>query len=207
MTDGVHIRLTLSAASNTPPAWTRPETGWPDLIVLAEFKAPVYDKNGVTLITGAMRRFPPDCLDPKIHHCNLIQSILVEIRKPTSPRGRRAHARFARLRGRNERHAHLSGPTRRGADVYGRGVSRRNYARRDPGPVPAPRRSQPGKRPFSDGSLSSRRSILHGNNGRNHASDPSRRPDHRRRLNRPGEAGCKNSFDNAPARKITRIVG
>ena len=26
-----------------------------------------------------MRRFPPDCLDPKIHHCNLIQSILAKI--------------------------------------------------------------------------------------------------------------------------------
>ena len=26
-----------------------------------------------------MRRFPPDCLDPKIHHNNLIQSILAKI--------------------------------------------------------------------------------------------------------------------------------
>jgi branched-chain amino acid aminotransferase len=26
-----------------------------------------------------VRRFPPDCLDPKIHHANLIQSILAKI--------------------------------------------------------------------------------------------------------------------------------
>src|SRR5262249_54473701 len=49
------------------------------LIILAEFKAPVYDKGGITLITSAIRRFPPDCLDPKIHHCNLLQSILAKI--------------------------------------------------------------------------------------------------------------------------------
>jgi branched-chain amino acid aminotransferase len=47
--------------------------------VLAEHKPPVYDKRGITLITSSVRRFPPDCLDPKIHHCNLIQSILAKI--------------------------------------------------------------------------------------------------------------------------------
>jgi branched-chain amino acid aminotransferase len=31
------------------------------------------------LITSSIRRFPPDCLDPKIHHANLIQSILAKI--------------------------------------------------------------------------------------------------------------------------------
>jgi branched-chain amino acid aminotransferase len=40
----------------------------------------VYDQRaGITLITSSIRRFPPDCLDPKIHHCNLIQSILAKI--------------------------------------------------------------------------------------------------------------------------------
>src|SRR6185503_3387362 len=28
---------------------------------------------------SGIRRFPPDCLDPKIHHANLIQSILAKI--------------------------------------------------------------------------------------------------------------------------------
>jgi branched-chain amino acid aminotransferase len=54
------------------------QTG-PTLIVLAEHKLPVYDKAGLSLITSSVRRFPPDCLDPKIHHNNLIQSILAKI--------------------------------------------------------------------------------------------------------------------------------
>ena len=47
--------------------------------MLAEFKPPVYDKTGLSLATSSVRRFPPDCLDPKIHHANLIQSILAKI--------------------------------------------------------------------------------------------------------------------------------
>src|SRR4029450_6136606 len=44
-------------------------------------KPPVYGSGdkGITLVTSSVRRFPPDCLDPKIHHCNLIQSILAKI--------------------------------------------------------------------------------------------------------------------------------
>jgi len=51
----------------------------PTLIVLAEHKAPVYARDGLSLVTSSVRRFPPDCLDPKIHHNNLIQSILAKI--------------------------------------------------------------------------------------------------------------------------------
>src|SRR5262245_3736523 len=80
MRDRVHIRLTLTRGvkitSGMDPRLNR---SGPTLIVLAEFKEPVYDKKGVTLITSSIRRFPPDCLDPKIHHCNLIQSILAKI--------------------------------------------------------------------------------------------------------------------------------
>lgn len=80
MTDGVHIRLTLSRGvkitSGMDPRLNR---SGPTLIVLAEHKPPVYDKTGLTLITSSVRRFPPDCLDPKIHHNNLLQSILAKI--------------------------------------------------------------------------------------------------------------------------------
>src|SRR5579884_1279893 len=80
MRDGVHIRLTLTrgvkVTSGMDPRLNR---SGPTLIVLAEWKEPVYDQAGVTLITSSVRRFPPDCLDPKIHHCNLIQSILAKI--------------------------------------------------------------------------------------------------------------------------------
>lgn len=54
------------------------------LIVLPEWK-PVegpatYDNSrGVTLITATNRRNPPQCVDSKIHHCNLINNILPKI--------------------------------------------------------------------------------------------------------------------------------
>src|SRR5437773_994029 len=80
MRDGVHIRLTLTrGVKYTSGMDPRLNQSGPTLIVLAEFKEPVYDKTGVTLITSTIRRFPPDCLDPKIHHCNLLQSILAKI--------------------------------------------------------------------------------------------------------------------------------
>jgi len=80
MVDGVHIRLTLTrGVKYTSGMDPRLNVSGPTLIVLAEFKEPVYDKAGITLITSSIRRFPPDCLDPKIHHANLIQSILAKI--------------------------------------------------------------------------------------------------------------------------------
>jgi branched-chain amino acid aminotransferase len=57
----------------------RLNTVGPTLIVLAEHKAPVYDFGGITLVTSTIRRPGPDVLDPKIHHCNLINSILAKI--------------------------------------------------------------------------------------------------------------------------------
>ena len=80
MRDGVHIRLTLTRGVKVTSGMDpRLNKAGPTLIVLAEHKAPVYDKSGLTLVTSSVRRFPPDCLDPKIHHCNLIQSILAKI--------------------------------------------------------------------------------------------------------------------------------
>lgn len=80
MRDGVHIRLTLTRGVKVTSGMDpRLNQSGPTLIVLAEHKPPVYDKSGVTLITSSIRRFPPDCLDPKIHHNNLLQSILAKI--------------------------------------------------------------------------------------------------------------------------------
>jgi branched-chain amino acid aminotransferase len=80
MFDGVHIRLTLTRGVKiTSGMDPRLNTQGPTLIVLAEHKSPVYSKAGLSLITTSVRRFPPDCLDPKIHHNNLIQSILAKI--------------------------------------------------------------------------------------------------------------------------------
>jgi branched-chain amino acid aminotransferase len=80
MTDSVHIRLTLTrGAKITSGMDPRLNQSGPTLIVLAEHKAPVYDPAGITLITASVRRPPPDCLDPKIHHTNLLPSILAKI--------------------------------------------------------------------------------------------------------------------------------
>lgn len=80
MFDGVHIRLTLTRGVKiTSGMDPRLNQSGPTLIVLAEHKAPVYSKSGLTLATSSVRRFPPDCLDPKIHHNNLLQSILAKI--------------------------------------------------------------------------------------------------------------------------------
>jgi branched-chain amino acid aminotransferase len=49
------------------------------LIVLAEHKPPVYAKTGLNLITSNIRRPPPEVLDARIHHANLLNSILAKI--------------------------------------------------------------------------------------------------------------------------------
>lgn len=80
MRDGVHIRLTLTRGvkitSGMDPRLNR---SGPTLIVLAEHKAPVYEKTGLSLITSTFRRPPPEVLDPRIHHANLLNSILAKI--------------------------------------------------------------------------------------------------------------------------------
>jgi branched-chain amino acid aminotransferase len=80
MTDGVHIRLTLTRGVKiTSGMDPRLNQSGPTLIVLAEFKPPVYGKQGIRLITSAYRRPAADVLDPKIHHNNLINSILAKM--------------------------------------------------------------------------------------------------------------------------------
>jgi len=80
MRDGVHIRLTLTRGVKiTSGMDPRLNQSGPTLIVLAEHKPPVYAKTGLTLITSKMRRPPPEILDPRIHHANLLNSILAKI--------------------------------------------------------------------------------------------------------------------------------
>ncbi len=80
MTDNVHIRLTLTRGVKiTSGMDPRLNQSGPTLIVLPEFKRPVYDASGIRLITASVRRTSPDSLDPKIHHNNLLTSILAKI--------------------------------------------------------------------------------------------------------------------------------
>jgi branched-chain amino acid aminotransferase len=80
MRDRVHIRLTLSRGVKiTSGMDPRLNQSGPTLIVLAEYKPPVYAKTGLNLITSKIRRPPPDVLDARIHHANLLNSILAKI--------------------------------------------------------------------------------------------------------------------------------
>ena len=80
MSDGVHIRLTLTRGVKiTSGMDPRLNQSGPTLIVLAERKAPVYAKTGLRLITSKIRRPPPEVLDARIHHANLLNSILAKI--------------------------------------------------------------------------------------------------------------------------------
>ncbi|GGK81272.1 aminotransferase class IV [Mangrovihabitans endophyticus] len=80
MFDGVHIRLTLTRGVKiTSGMDPRLNASGPTLIVLAEHKAPVYDTGGLRLATASVRRPGPDVLDPRIHHANLLNSILAKI--------------------------------------------------------------------------------------------------------------------------------
>jgi branched-chain amino acid aminotransferase len=80
MTDNVHVRLTLTRGVKiTSGMDPRLNQSGPTLIVLPEHKPPVYDTSGISLITASVRRPAADTLDPKIHHNNLLNSILAKI--------------------------------------------------------------------------------------------------------------------------------
>ena len=80
MRDGAHVRLTLTRGVKiTSGMDPRLNQSGPTLVVLAEHKAPVYAKTGLSLITSKIRRPPPDVLDARIHHANLLNSILAKV--------------------------------------------------------------------------------------------------------------------------------
>jgi branched-chain amino acid aminotransferase len=76
-----HVRLTLTRGEKiTSGMDPRLNQKGSCLIVLAEFKPPVYDNaKGVKLITSHIRRNSPSYLDSKIHHNNLLNNILAKI--------------------------------------------------------------------------------------------------------------------------------
>ena len=79
MTDGVHIRLTISrGVKYTSGLDPRLNTAGCSLIILPEFKPPVFDKSGITLITARVRRPLANVLDQHIHSCNQLTSILAK---------------------------------------------------------------------------------------------------------------------------------
>lgn len=80
MTDEAHIRLTLTRGEKITSGMN-PKLNQSGccLIVLAEWKPPVYSDAGIAVITSSIRRNTPQCLDSKIHHNNLLNNILAAI--------------------------------------------------------------------------------------------------------------------------------
>ncbi len=80
MRDDAHIRLTLTRGEKITSGMNpRFNQSGCTLIVLAEWKPPVYSDDGIRLITASTRRNTPQCLDSKIHHNNLLNNILAAI--------------------------------------------------------------------------------------------------------------------------------
>lgn len=81
MYDETHMRLTLTRGEKiTSGMDPRLNQSGCALIVLAEWKPPVYDNDhGIKVITSTIRRNSPLCLDSKIHHNNLLNNIQAKI--------------------------------------------------------------------------------------------------------------------------------
>lgn len=84
MSDDSHIRLTLTRGEKiTSGMDPRLNQKGCTLIVLAEWKPPIYDHlnagTGIRLITSSIRRNSPATLDSRIHHNNLLNNILAKV--------------------------------------------------------------------------------------------------------------------------------
>jgi len=80
MWDETHIRLTLTRGKKITSGMNPNLNQYGcTLIVLAEWKPPVYSNSGIRVITSSIRRNSPQHLDSKIHHNNLLNNILAVI--------------------------------------------------------------------------------------------------------------------------------
>ncbi len=207
MKDGVHIRLTLTRGvkitSGMDPRLNR---SGPTLIVLAEHKPPVYSKQGLRLITSSQRRSPPDCLDPKIHHANLLSSILAKIQANAAGVD---DAVMLDLRGfiaeTNATHLFMVA-RRRCPHADAGGLPGRHHARDHPRYLPCTGDRVRGRRPDADGAVPGRRGVLHRHHGRTCGRHAGRRPEDRRRGDGPMTRRLSALFAERTATDGTRVV-
>jgi hypothetical protein len=154
MFDGVHLRLTLTRGVKfTSGMDPRLNVHGPTLIVLAEHKAPVYGSGGLALVTSSVRRFPPDCLDPKIHHNNLIQSIMAKIEANVAGADDAFAARSSGDSSPRPTRPTCSSSKRTCAHAASRGLSRGNHASDGAGLVRETRHCARGDGPDADREL------------------------------------------------------
>lgn len=73
----LHIRLMVTRGRKRVTGMNpRFNVGKPSIVVLVDYKEPIFSKEGVTLITSILRRFPPNILDAKINHLNQLNQIM-----------------------------------------------------------------------------------------------------------------------------------
>lgn len=80
MRHNTHVRLTLTRGEKITSGMN-PKLNQKgcSLIIIAEWKPPIYGSNKLKLVTSSVRRNSPQNLDSKIHHNNLINNILAKI--------------------------------------------------------------------------------------------------------------------------------
>ncbi len=203
MTDSVHIRLTLTRGVKVTSGMDpRLNQSGPTLIVLPEHKPPVYDAGGITLITSSVRRTGPDSLDPKIHHNNLLTSILAKIEANVAGAD---DAVMLDQRGfvaeTNATHIFLV-TTARGARHACHGGRLPGRHHQAGGARPGRRRGRPGRgrRLQPDPALQRRRVVCHRHDGRPHAGARAGRAADRRWPARPGDRPA-----DQPVRRPDRV--
>lgn len=76
----IHIRLQVTrgrkSMTGMNPKLNETQSS---IVVCLEQKKPIFNKEGISLITSSLRRYPPNLLDPKIHSCNQLNQILASI--------------------------------------------------------------------------------------------------------------------------------
>jgi len=78
--DNVHIRLMVTRGKKIVSGMNpKYNIGEASIVVLYDYKPPIYNKSGVKLITSTLRRATPYFLDPKIHSMNQLNQIMASI--------------------------------------------------------------------------------------------------------------------------------
>ena len=78
--DNVHIRLMVTRGEKIVSGMNpKYNIGEASIVVLYDYKPPIYNKSGVKLITSTLRRAAPYFLDPKIHSMNQLNQIMASI--------------------------------------------------------------------------------------------------------------------------------
>ena len=179
MTDGVHIRLTLSRGmKSTSGMDPRLNVFGSTLVVLPEYKGAVYGSGQLKLVTSAIRRNAPSFLDSKIHHNNLLNNILAKIQANHAGRRRRGDARRPRVPGRDQRHEFVPGARRGAVHAVWPRLLAGHHPRLHLGPRAPTGHRRPRGRFQLDRTVHRRRSVHHRHHGRVGPHCGSGRSDH-----------------------------